>query len=369
MSRHYLFTSESVTEGHPDKVCDGIADAILDACLTDDATSRVAAEVLVKANTAVVAGEITSRAKLDVEAVVRSVVRDIGYVDPEDEFSADGLTLVKLLSHQAPEIAQHVDAASDEPDTTGAGDQGMMFGYATRDTPELMPLPIHLAHRLARGLTEDRKAGRARWLKPDGKTQVTVRYEDNSPKEVTDVLVSANHAEDVTQEEIRAYVESVLMPSALGEWQHSGIRVLVNPSGSFVHGGPSVDSGLTGRKNIVDTYGGFARHGGGSFSGKDPSKVDRSGAYFCRWVARQLVLEGLAERAEVEVAYAIGRAEPVSLMVDTFGTGDAKAATEAARKFDFRPGAIVERFDLRRPIYRETTHYGHFGKPSLPWER
>jgi len=365
----YTFTSESVSEGHPDKVCDTIADAILDAHLAADPKSRVACEVLCKENHVVLAGEITSDFGVRYEDVVRDVVREIGYVDDDQIFRPDNLDITVFLSRQAAEIAQGVDSDTSLSGEQGAGDQGIMFGYATDETPELMPLPILLAHRLARSLAEHRRAGSAAWLRPDAKTQVSVRYENGVPVAVTDVLVSTQHSAEVERDAIRHFVALSVVPEALGSWYRDDITLMVNPTGSFVQGGPSADAGVTGRKIIVDTYGGMGRHGGGAFSGKDPSKVDRSGAYFCRFVARQVVKAGLAKRAEVQVAYAIGVAEPVSVKVDTFGTGDERAAAEFVRKsFDFRPGAIIERLDLLRPIYRSTTNYGHFGKPELPWE-
>jgi S-adenosylmethionine synthetase len=360
MSR-YVFTSESVSEGHPDKVCDFIADSILDAHLDEDPRSRVACEVLVKSGHVILAGEITSRANVQYEAIARDAIRQIGYVDRREPFNADGVTVTQHISRQSGDIAMGVD-------TGGAGDQGIMFGYATDETLELMPLPIQLAHGLSRRLAEARKAGERRWLRPDAKTQVSVAYEDGAPVAVTTVLVSTMHTPDVEQEEIRNYVASCLCPQVLGNWCGPDVEVLVNPTGQFIAGGPSADAGVTGRKIIVDTYGGVGRHGGGAFSGKDPSKVDRSGAYFCRYVARQVVKEGIAHRAEVQVSYAIGRAEPTSVLVNTFGTGDADAAESLVRSFDFRPRAIIEQLDLLRPIYRQTTNYGHFGKKGLSWE-
>ena len=357
----YVFSSESVSEGHPDKVCDYIADSVLDAHLAKDARSRVACEVLVKSGEVVLAGEITSRAEVDFETVARQAIREIGYTDPTESFNAEGVRVTLFLSRQAGEIGQGVDVG-------GAGDQGIMFGYATDETPELMPLPILLAHKLAKRLTDARKSAQVRWLRPDSKTQVSVEYADNRPVAVRTVLVSTMHARDVSQNDIRQYVASTLCPDVLGPWYRDDIEVLVNPTGSFVEGGPSADCGVTGRKIIVDSYGGMGRHGGGAFSGKDPSKVDRSGAYFCRFVARHIVKKGIARRAEVQVGYAIGRAEPVSVRVDTFGTGDARAAEELVRTFDFRPRAIIERLDLLRPIYRQSTNYGHFGRPGLSWE-
>jgi len=357
----YVFTSESVSEGHPDKVCDYIADSILDAHLAKDSKSRVACEVLVKSGEVVLAGEITSKANVDFEQVTRQAIREIGYTDASESFNADGVNVTQLLTRQSGEIGQGVDVG-------GAGDQGIMFGYATDETPELMPLPILLAHKLAKRLTDARKSGKVSWLRPDSKTQVSVEYADNQPVAVRTVLVSTMHARRVTQDEIRQYVASTLCPDVLGSWYRDDIEVLVNPTGSFVEGGPSADCGVTGRKIIVDSYGGMGRHGGGAFSGKDPSKVDRSGAYFCRFVARQIVKLGVARRAEVQVGYAIGRPEPVSVRVDTFGTGDADAAEEIVRGFDFRPRAIIERLDLLQPIYRQSTNYGHFGRAGLSWE-
>lgn len=357
----HVFTSESVSEGHPDKVSDFIADSILDAHLAIDSRSRVACEVLVKSGNVVLAGEITSTGAVDYDAVARQAIREIGYTDPAESFNADGVTITHLLTRQAGEIGQGVDIG-------GAGDQGIMFGYATDETPELMPLPILLAHKLAKRLTEARKRNEVDWLRPDSKTQVSVEYENNEPVRVRTVLVSTMHASSVTQSEIKEYVARTLCPEVLGTWHHRDIEVLVNPTGSFVEGGPSADCGVTGRKIIVDSYGGMGRHGGGAFSGKDPSKVDRSGAYFCRFVARQIVKQGIARRAEVQVGYAIGRPEPLSVRVDTFGTGDPRAAEALVRQFDFRPRAIIERLDLLRPIYRQSTNYGHFGRPGLSWE-
>ncbi len=363
----YAFTSESVSEGHPDKVCDFIADSILDAYLEQDPESRVACEVLSKGRTVVLAGEITSKAFVDQGAVVRKAVRAVGYHDAQDAFNADEIAILQYITTQAPEIAQGVDSVRNAGEQ-GAGDQGIMFGYASDETPELMPLPILLAHRLAALLAEDRRSGAVAWLRPDAKTQVTVRYENGEPTQVTDLLVSTQHSADVHRDAVRWYVAESLAPRALDGWWSRDVRVLVNPTGSFVHGGPSVDCGVTGRKIIVDTYGGAARHGGGAFSGKDPSKVDRSGAYFCRYVARQIVKQRIARRAELQVAYAIGVARPLAVRVETFGTGDAGAAAELVAGFDFRPAAIIERLGLLKPLYRRTTNYGHFGRPGLPWE-
>ena len=367
LHKRYTFTSESVSEGHPDKVADFIADSILDAHVAQDPEARVACEVLCKESHCVIAGEITSGATVDPAAVARRAIEEIGYLDASEPFNAGSVTILSFLSQQAAEIAQGVRRIGAERLEQGAGDQGIMFGYATDETPEMMPLPILLAHRLASMLAEHRRNGGA-WLRPDAKTQVSVVYEEGRPVEVVDVLVSTQHRRDVARDEILAFVRGKLAPQVLGDWWRDDIRITVNPTGSFVHGGPSADCGVTGRKIIVDTYGGMGRHGGGAFSGKDPSKVDRSGAYFCRYVARQVVKQGLARRAEIQVAYAIGVAQPVSVKVDTFETGDDCAAADFVRGFDFRPAAIIERLDLLRPIYRLTTNYGHFGKPGLPWE-
>jgi S-adenosylmethionine synthetase len=362
-SHEFVFTSESVSEGHPDKVCDLIADSILDAHLAGDRNARVACEVLCKGGDVVLAGEITSAATVDAKAVTREAIRGIGYTDPAEAFNADGVRIQDLITPQATEITAAVSGASQ-----GAGDQGLMFGYATDETPERMPLPILLAHRLSAQLAKDRHEARVGWLLPDAKTQVSVRYRDGRPVQVETVLISTQHSSAVSQPGIEAFVREDLLPRALGEWFRREIAVIANPSGSFVVGGPSADAGVTGRKIIVDTYGGFARHGGGAFSGKDPSKVDRSGAYFCRWVARKIVDSGLARRAEVQVAYAIGRAEPVSTMVETFGTGDEAAAKRFVDDQDFSPVGMAVQLDLLQPIYVKTTNYGHFGRPGLPWE-
>jgi S-adenosylmethionine synthetase len=368
MAENYTFTSESVSEGHPDKVADYVADSILDAHIAQDPRAHVACEVLVKDGHLILAGEITSRADVDADAIARKAVQEIGYTHEDESFCAHRIKIMSLLSEQAAEIGASVRRAPAEALDQGAGDQGIMFGYATDETPELMPLPILLAHRLSRILAEHRKANRVHWLRPDSKTQVSVVYGADGPLEVTDVLVSTQHTGDVSRDQIHAYVGDHILPAALRDWNNGSIRLTVNPSGSFVQGGPSADAGVTGRKIIVDTYGGMGRHGGGAFSGKDPSKVDRSGAYFCRFVARELVSAGLAKRAEIQVAYAIGVAQPVSVKVDTFGTGDERVAADFVRSYDFRPAAIIERLQLLRPIYRATTNYGHFGKPNLPWE-
>ena len=364
-----VWSAESVTEGHPDKVADYIADSILDAHLERDPDCRVACEVLCKGRDVVLAGEITSTATVDLPTIVRETVREIGYTNPEDPFNAEGLKVTQFLTPQSREIEDAVHDEGGPEDQLGAGDQGIMVGYATAETPQLMPSPVVLAHGLSRGLADARKSDEVAWLRPDGKTQVSVEYRDSRPARVTRVIVSTQHAPGMEQRVIEAFVREQLAPRVLGDWSDEETVFTVNPSGSFEQGGPSADSGLTGRKIIVDTYGPFAHHGGGSFSGKDPTKVDRSGAYFARYVTRQTVRAGLAERAEVQVAYAIGMAEPVALSVDTFGTGDAKAAADFVKQYDFRPAAIIEALGLRRPIYRLTTNYGHFGKLELPWER
>ena len=365
----YTFTSESVSEGHPDKVCDYIADSILDACLEQDPQSHVACEVLCKNDLVILAGEITTNARLEYEQIARRAIREIGYTDPGEAFNADNVRVHTYITQQSGEINAGVQKATDDRQEQGAGDQGIMFGYATDESPELMPLPILLAHRLTHGLAEDRRSGRHDWLRPDSKSQVSVVYRGNTPLRVATVLISTQHTADVSQTDIRDYVARILAPRVLGDWHNPDAELIVNPSGSFVHGGPSADCGVTGRKIIVDSYGGAGRHGGGAFSGKDPSKVDRSGAYYCRYVARRLVKAGLANKAELQVAYAIGRARPLSIKVDTFGTGDPMAAEQFVADFSFKPANIIKELDLLRPIYRGTTNYGHFGKAGLPWER
>jgi S-adenosylmethionine synthetase len=368
MSR-FTFTSESVSEGHPDKVCDYISDSILDACLGQDKTSRVACETLVKSDTVVLAGEITTNAKFDYEAVARQAVKEIGYTDTSEPFCDTTLKVISLITKQSNEISQGVTEATSQSGEQGAGDQGIMFGYATDESPEMMPLPILLAHKLTRLMADDRKAGKYAWLRPDSKSQVSLTYDGNDPKEVTAVVISTQHSPAADQKKITDYVREDLGPRALGSWWNKTLSLYVNPTGSFIHGGPSADAGVTGRKIIVDSYGGWGRHGGGAFSGKDPSKVDRSSAYFCRFVAKQVVASGFAKKAEIQVGYAIGMAKPVSVKVDTFGTGDERAAEEfVMNAFDFRPRAIIERLNLLQPIYRQTTNYGHFGRLGLPWE-
>jgi S-adenosylmethionine synthetase len=363
-----IFSSESVTEGHPDKVCDLVSDSILDAHLAQDPHARVACETLAKGNQLVLAGEISSNAVVDEIAVAREVVRRIGYDDSAELFSADTVNIGRHISKQASEIDRGVTATTSLSGEQGAGDQGLMFGYACGETPQLMPLPIALAHGLTKGLADDRHGGRIDWLRPDGKSQVSVLYVRGEPQRVTTVVVSTQHRPEATRKDIVDYVRQELAPRILGEWWNDDVVLHVNPTGSFVQGGPEADAGVTGRKIIVDTYGGMARHGGGAFSGKDPSKVDRSATYFCRHVARQLVSNGLARRAEIQVAYAIGQAHPVSIHVDTFGTGDVEEALRFVEQFDFRPAKIIEQLDLLRPIFASTTNYGHFGRPGLPWE-
>jgi S-adenosylmethionine synthetase len=381
VAQDYLFTSESVTEGHPDKVADQISDAILDNLLERDPDARVAAETVVTTGLALVVGEISTECYVDIPKVVRDTIRDVGYTRAKMGFDADTVAVLTSIDEQSPDIAQGVDYAlearmgpRDHREQIGAGDQGMVFGFACRETPELMPLPIALAHRLARRLAEVRKADVVPFLWPDGKTQVTVRYENGRPVAVDTVLVSAQHQPDITPEQLKdAIIEEVLIPVLAPAWLSKATRILVNPTGRFVIGGPHGDSGLTGRKIIVDTYGGYARHGGGAFSGKDPTKVDRSGSYAARWVAKNLVAAELAERVEIQIAYAIGVARPISVMVDSFGTGvigDDRLAALVKDVFDLRPQAIIEDLDLRRPIYRATATYGHFGRTDidLPWE-
>ena len=377
MINNYVFSSESVGEGHPDKVADYISDSILDACLEQDKFSRVACETLVKSNCVVIAGEITTKAVLDYEKIVRSAVREIGYVNSDDVFHADQIFLTNLLTRQSPDIAQGVDARKAKGKKTaeqGAGDQGIMFGYATNETPEMMPAPIMFAHRILTELARQRKGGRGpKWLRPDCKSQVAVAYEDGKPAYIENVVVSTQHAAGVSHAEIEKYiVEKVVKKVLPKKLITKKTQFLVNPTGNFVVGGPQGDSGLTGRKIIVDSYGGAGRHGGGAFSGKDPSKVDRSAAYMCRWVAKNVVAAGLADRCEIQVAYAIGYPQPLSIAVETFGTSKVpeEKIEKAIRKvFSFKPADIIAQLDLLRPIYKKTTNYGHFTKSDLPWEK
>ncbi|MEA3188166.1 MAG: S-adenosylmethionine synthetase [Chthoniobacter sp.] len=378
MSRRYIFSSESVGEGHPDKVCDTISDAILDACLTQDKRSRVACETYAKSNIVIVGGEITTRAKLDYVQLVRDAVREIGYVNDDDIFHADKIFVTNIITAQSPDISQGVDAKKAKGKKhaeQGAGDQGLMFGYACNETRELMPAPIMYAHRLGRELTRIRKSGKAKWLRPDAKSQVSVVYEEGQPVAISNVVISTQHSADVEHAEIEKFcIEKIVKKVLPARMLNDKTEYLINPTGRFVVGGPQGDTGLTGRKIIVDTYGGMGRHGGGAFSGKDPSKVDRSAAYMGRWVAKNVVAAGLASRCEVQFAYAIGHPQPVSVHIDTFGTNSvSEEAIERAvlKTFSFKPADIVSQLDLLRPIYSKTTNYGHFGKDDaeITWEK
>lgn len=382
-SPQLLFTSESVTEGHPDKICDQVSDAVLDACLEQDPRSRVACEVATKTGYVMLLGEITTQANINYDDLVRQVVCEIGYDSSDKGMDGNSCGVLVAIAKQSGDIAMGVDQAleakagemtAEEVENIGAGDQGMMFGYACNETPTLMPMPIYLAHKLALRLTEVRKDGTLPWLRPDGKTQVTVEYRFGKPVRVDTVLVSTQHAPEISQDEIKAAVkEHIIYPVIPAELLDGTEKIFVNPTGRFVIGGPQGDAGVTGRKIIVDTYGGMGRHGGGAFSGKDPTKVDRSAAYAARWAAKNVVAAGLAERCEIQVAYAIGVAHPLSVNVETFGTGnlpDEQIAALILENFDLRPGAIIRDLDLRRPIYRQIAAYGHFGRDDLdlPWE-
>ncbi len=382
-SASLLFTSESVTEGHPDKICDQLSDAVLDACLEQDPTSRVACEAAAKTGFVLLLGEITTRAHVNFDDLARRVITEIGYDSSEKGLDGNTCGVLTAIARQSGDIAMGVNKALEaksgemseaEVEAIGAGDQGMMFGFACDETPTLMPMPIYLAHKMARRLSEVRKNGTLSWLRPDGKTQVTVEYQYGRPKRVDTVLVSTQHSPDISQEEIRrAVIEHVIMPTLPAEMVDEKLKIYVNPTGRFVIGGPQGDAGVTGRKIIVDSYGGMGRHGGGAFSGKDPTKVDRSAAYAARWAAKNIVAAGLAQRCEIQVAYAIGVAHPLSINVETFGTGiipDEDIAGLIQEHFDLRPGAIIRDLNLRRPIYRQVAAYGHFGRDDLdlPWE-
>jgi len=378
MSKNYIFSSESVGEGHPDKVADTISDAVLDACLAQDKFSRVACECYVKSNIVIVGGEITTRATLDFTKIARTAIREIGYVNDDDVFHADKVFVNTIITQQSPDIAQGVDARKAKGKKTskqGAGDQGLMFGYACNETPELMPAPIMFAHRLGRELTRIRKTGKVPWLRPDAKSQVSVVYEDDKPVAISNVVISTQHSADVEHREIEKFcIENIVKKVLTKRLLTKKTEFLINPTGRFVVGGPQGDTGLTGRKIIVDSYGGMGRHGGGAFSGKDPTKVDRSAAYMGRWVAKNIVAAGLAAKCEIQFAYAIGYPDPVSVSVDTFGTAtvpESKIVRAVNRVFSFLPSDIIDQLNLRRPIYSKTTNYGHFGKsdPALTWEK
>lgn len=381
MIQKKLFTSESVTEGHPDKVCDTIADSVLDDILLHDPDARVACEVCAATGLVVVFGEVTTEHYVDIRSIVRNTIKEIGYTDPDMGFQYDSVAILNTLNEQSPDIALGVDKSleakmgDDSEFSNGAGDQGMMFGYATNETEVYMPMPIYYAQKMAKRLTDVRKSGLIPYLRPDGKTQVTVEYDNDKPVRIDAVVVSTQHTPDVTLDTIRQdIIEHVIKPTIPASLIDDNTKYFINPTGRFVIGGPHGDSGLTGRKIIVDTYGGYAPHGGGSFSGKDPTKVDRSATYMCRYVAKNIVAAGLADKCQIQVAYAIGVARPVSVRIDTFGTGkktDSELAEIVASEFDFRPTAIIKRLDLRRPIYKQTASYGHFGREDveLPWER
>ena len=372
MAKRWLFSSESVTEGHPDKVCDQISDAVLDEFLRQDLDSRVAVEAMITSGVVFVAGEVTSKGKADVQKIVRDTIRTIGYDRPEYGFDCDSCSVLASLHEQSPDISMGVNASAGKDQ--GAGDQGLMFGFATNETPELMPLPITLAHRLSMSLAGVRKKKELGWVRPDGKSQVSVVYEDGVPKRIDSVVISTQHSPDISMSQLREEVINKVIKPVCDSWIDSQTKFLVNPTGRFVIGGPPSDTGLTGRKIIADTYGGMGRHGGGAFSGKDPSKVDRSACYMARYVAKNIVAARLAEKCEVQVAYAIGVAEPISIMVETFGTGkmNAEEVEGLVRKnFNMRPAEIIRILDLKRPIYLQTAAYGHFGRnnPAFTWEK
>lgn len=380
MSKNFIFSSESVGEGHPDKVCDTISDYVLDACLAQDKHDRVACETYAKSNLVVVGGEITTKAKLDFNAIARQAIRDIGYVHDDDVFHSDKVLILNAITSQSPDIKQGVDAsAADGKETAeqGAGDQGLMFGYACDETPELMPAPIMYAHLLGRALTKIRKNGKVKWLRPDAKSQVSVRYANDQPVEITNVVISTQHASDAKHKTIKEFcIEEVIKKTLPRQMLTKNTQYLINPTGRFVVGGPQGDTGLTGRKIIVDTYGGMGRHGGGAFSGKDPSKVDRSAAYMGRYVAKNIVAAGIATSAEIQFAYAIGYPEPVSVCINTFGTAvdgitDTEIEKAVREVFSFKPANIIKQLNLLRPIYAKTTNYGHFGKTDsdITWEK
>ncbi len=367
-----LFTSESVTEGHPDKLCDQISDSVLDALFEQDPFSRVAVETLTTTGLIVVAGEVTTKGDIDVQGVVRNTIRQVGYNKPEYGFDADSCAVLVALHEQSPDISQGVTAT--DAREQGAGDQGLMFGYATNETPELMPLPITLAHKLTGRLSEARRSGELEWARPDGKSQVTIEYENGKPKRATAIVIAIQHSPDISYEKLRSDVIEKVIKPVCGNWINSETAFHINATGKFVIGGPPGDSGVTGRKIIMDTYGGMGRHGGGAFSGKDPTKVDRSAAYMARYVAKNIVAAGLADRCEIQLAYAIGVAQPVSISVNTFGTGkisDDRIVELVKKQFDFRPAAIINHLNLRRPIYRKTAAFGHFGRndPDFTWEK
>jgi S-adenosylmethionine synthetase len=372
MAKRWLFSSESVTEGHPDKVCDQISDAVLDEFLREDPDSRVAVETMITSGIVFVAGEVTSKGRPNVQKIVRDTIQTIGYDKAEYGFDYNSCSVLTSLHEQSPDISMGVSASTDKEQ--GAGDQGLMFGFATNETPELMPLPITVAHQLSMTLARVRKKKELSWVRPDGKSQVSVVYEDGAPKRIDSVLISTQHSPDISMSQLREEVINKVIKPVCSSWIDSETKFLVNPTGRFVIGGPPGDTGLTGRKIIADTYGGMGRHGGGAFSGKDPSKVDRSACYMSRYVAKNIVASGLAQKCEVQVAYAIGVAEPISIMVDTFGTGkmpEEQIEGLVRKNFDMRPAGIIRTLDLKRPIYQQTAAYGHFGRsePSFTWEK